>query len=166
MKKAFTLIEVLVSIVLLVIISLFVSSTIQQTRSNNHIFAKELKNKQRVEILSSMIYMDLFEASKINIKNFKRYSVLSLKSKNSIYSISNPYIIWLVLKDKNSLIRFESAKKITLPIPKEDMNRIFADLTIIKCDNFTITPSKDKKNYLVFIKIKNYRPILFEVKKL
>ncbi len=166
MKKAFTLIEILISVVLLGLISMFVSSTIYQTKSNNKFFEKKVKADSKVEMLTDILYRDIFQSLDINTTNSKKYTVLNLRSKNSIYGIEDPYITWLVLKQDNTLVRFESAKKITLPIREEQKNVIFADMAIQKCEHFNINLSKDKKDILSFIKIKNQNPIIFEVKKL
>ena len=165
-KKAFTFIEIIVSIVLLGLIGLFVTSTIFQTKKNNKFFEKKIKDAGKVEILSTILYRDLLESTNLHIKNYKRYSIIAFRSKNTIYAIDNPYIVWLVLKKKNTLTRLESSRPIHLPISEDEEKYIFMDTMQEKCLFFQVKLSKDKKSLLVYISIKKHKPILFEVKKI
>lgn len=166
MKRAFTLVEILVSVVLLGLISIFVSSLVQQTKSNNTIFEKKVHEDSKLEVLVDILYRDLYLSRELRIESYPQYSILHVKSKNSIYSIAEPYVTWLVLKNDNTLMRLESAKKITLPLDDEFKKDIFVDIGIKNCEHFSINVSNDKKNILTFIHIKNKKPILFEIEKL
>jgi len=166
MRRAFTLVEVLVSIVLLGLISLFIASTISQTQNNNRLFESKANNDKKLESLVHLLYDDIYYSKAISVSGLKKYSILYLKSKNSIYDIDEPYIVWLVLKDKNSLIRIESAKKIALPIKEEMQKFAFIDEGIKNCEHFTITISKDKKKILSYLHVKDKKAIIFEIEKL
>ncbi len=165
-KKGFTLIEILVSVVLLGLISLFIASTIFQTKKNSKIFKKKIEKTQKIENLTSILYRDLLQSSELNIANYKNYSIVSFRSKNSVYAIDDPYILWLVLKKDNTLARFESSKLMQLPIREEERRYIFMDTMKKSCQFFQVKLSKDKKSILVYIDIRNHSPILFEVKKI
>lgn len=165
-KRGFTLIEVLVSIVLLALISLFVSSTIYQTRKSNTLFKnKVLKSKKR-EIFLDTLYKDILLSSDLNISDNKKYSIVQLLSNNSVYGISHPYITWLVLKQNNSIARLESAKKIILPIGENMQKFVYIDIVQKNCKYFQLSLSKDKKSVLVFIKMKKQKPIIYEINTL
>lgn len=166
MKSAFTLVEILVSVVLLGLILIFVSSSIQQTKSNNAIFEKKVHEDSKLEVLIDTLYRDIYLSREINIESYPQYSILHVKSKNSIYGIAEPYVTWLVLKKDNTLIRLESAKRITLPLDEEFKKDIFVDIGMKNCEHFSINVSNDKKSILTFIHIKNQKPILFEIEKL
>ena len=165
-KEAFTLVEIVVSVVLLGIIAMFVSSTVLQTKSNNALFKKKLKIDGRFEAVSNRLYKDLYQASTISVKGSKRYSILHVKSQSSVYGISEPYIVWLVLKKDNALVRMESARKISLPMKEEGKKYIFVDVVLRDCTNFSINQSKDKNSTLVYIDTKNGDKSLFEVMRL
>ncbi len=165
-RKGFTLVEILVSVVLLGLISLFVASTIFQTKKNSKIFEKKIEETQKIENLTSILYRDLLQSSELNIASYKNYSIVSFRSKNSIYAIDNPYILWLVLKKDNTLTRFESSKLVHLPIKEEDKRYIFMDTMKKACQFFQVKLSKDKKSILVYMEIKEHSPILFEIKKI
>jgi len=166
MKKAFTLIEVLVSVVLLGLISVFIASTISQTKNNNMLFEHKVNGDKKLEFLVDILYNDIYFSKSLTVTGLKKYSVLYIKSKNSIYGIDEPYITWLVLKEKNKLIRIESARKITLPVKEELKKFLFIDEVIKDCEHFTINISKDKKKILTYLHVKDKKPIIFEIEKL
>ena len=113
-----------------------------------------------------MLYDDIYLSSDISVQSYKKYSIVSIRGKNSIYGIEEPFVVWLVLKDKNRLIRMESARKITFPISDTMQKYIFIDTIQSGCKYFSVNLSKDKKSVLVFVQIENKNPIIFEVKKL
>ncbi len=166
MKKGFTLVEVMVSIVLLGLISMFVSSTIVQIKSNNRVFEAQAKDNSKLEKILDTLYKDIYQSKSISVDTQKRYSTLHVESKNSLYGISEPHIVWLVLKKNSTLVRLESAKKITLPIKKEFEKYIFIDKAIENCHDFSINLSKKKDSVLVFVDIEGRTNTLFEIKLL
>jgi len=165
-KRAFTLIEILVSVMLIGLISIFVASSIHQTKKGSKSFERIVKKTSKTEEFVKILYEDILQSNSIDIKEYKRYSILSLRGKNSIYDISYPYTVWLVLKRDNTLIRLESAREIKLPIKEETQKYIFADSIQKECQTFLLKLSRDKKSVLVYIELKNYKKILFEVTKL
>jgi len=165
-KRGFTLIEILVSIVLLGLISLFVSSTIYQTKKNNKLFKNEVLKGTKKEIFLNTLYKDILLSTDLNISNNKNYTIIKLLSNNSVYGISHPYISWLVLKQNHTIIRLESAKKIVLPISENMQKFAYIDIVQKNCKFFQASLSKDKKSILVFIKIKKQKPIIYEINKL
>ena len=165
MKKAFTLVELIVSVILLGLIMLFVTSALYDVKNNITLFEKVMKNNNQVGNTSDLLYQDILYANDITIKGNKHYSILKLQSTHSVYNIAKPYILWLVLKEDNRLIRIESAKPITLPIKEEDKQYIFVDKAIEKCNSFTVNLSKDNQHTLVYLHVKDNYPIVFEVLK-
>jgi len=165
-KRAFTLVEIIVSVALLGLIAMFVSSTILQTKNNNTLFNEKLQEDGRFEIVSNRLYKDIYQSSTISVQTNKRYSILNIKSRSSVYGIPEPYIVWLVLKEDNTLVRMESARKISLPIKEESRKHIFIDVAIKECTNFSVNQSKDKNSTLVYLSRKNGDKSLFEIMKL
>ncbi len=142
------------------------TSTIYQTKTNNKIFTKQVKSTSKLETSLKTLHTDFLESSSISITNYKKYSIVNIKTKNSIYGISNPYVTWLVLKKNNTLTRFESARKIKLPIQEEGRKYIFMDLAEKNCDLFQVKLSKNMQDILIYINIAKQNPILFEIHKL
>jgi len=161
-KRAFTLIEILVAVVLLGLISMFISSTIMQTKKNNVLFKNKTQKDSRLEITTDILYKDIHQSKKLFVEPRKRYSTLHVKTKNSLYGIPEPYVVWLVLKQDDILVRLESAKNISLPIKKEFEKYLFIDVAIKNCTNFSINLSDDKRSVLSFFDIKNSNKVVFE----
>jgi len=166
MRKAFSLVEIIVSVVLLGLIVVFVSSTLIQTKNSTKIFENIVKKNNKIEKISTLLYKDIFQASTIEVKSYKNYSILELKTKHSIYNIQEPYVVWLVLKENNTLARYESAKKIELPIKEENKKALFVDIVSKECDSFSLNLSNNKQSVLIYIEIKNRIPVVFEVERL
>jgi len=149
MKKSFTLIEVIISIIIFSIIMIFMSNVIDSLNSSvktlNHNYNKNRFNSYTIKTL----YTDILNSDYITLKNKnKNYSILYLKTSNSLYNIAMPYVIWYVSKKDNTLMRLESSKKINLPI-KEDKN-ILLDRFLNNIKIFKIYKNKNK--YFIFIK--------------
>ncbi|MFK5882196.1 MAG: type II secretion system protein [Sulfurospirillum sp.] len=166
MKRAFTLIEILVSIVLLGLISIFVTSTIYQTKTGIEIFKNKVEETSKIEKFQDVLYRDLLQSNELNTQEYKRYSVVYFRSKNTVYGISNPYIVWFVSKKDDTLVRIESSRQIQLPILEENLKYMFLDSTLKNCKVFLVKLSKDKKDILVYIKIKNQKSTIFEIAKI
>ena len=158
MKKSFTLIEVIISIIIFSIIMIFMSNVIDSLNSSvktlNNNYNKNRFNSYTIKTL----YTDILNSDYITLNNKnKNYSILYLKTSNSLYNIAMPYVIWYVSKKDNTLMRLESSKKINLPI-KEDKN-ILLDRFLDNIKIFKIY--KNKKKY--FIIIKENKTLYFEI---
>ncbi len=166
-KRAFTLVEILVSIVLLSLIVVFVSSTIVQTKTNNVFFKEQVNKDEKSFIIFKILYKDLYELIDGYSFGNKKYSMLSLKTNNTLYGINQPYVVWIVQRDENTLLRLESAKPITLPLKEEKKKYIFIDRVFKGCKSFIVSFSKDKNSILVFLDLEGSKKnLLFEVKLL
>ncbi len=166
MRKAFTLIEVLVSVVLLGLISIFVSSTIYQTKVGSKFFESIVEKTDKTQRFEDILYRDIVESKELEIRSSKKYSVVYIRGKNTIYNISNPYVTWLVLKNSDTLVRMESARQIELPVRDDARRYIFLDIVQKNCRAFLLKKSKNQKSILIYIKIKNQKPAIFEVQKI
>jgi len=143
-KKAFTLIEIIISIFLFSIVMLFLYKTTSNLRLNN----KNLKqNYNKNTNLNKTIYLlknDIICASSIKIKNEKQK--LTLKTTSSIHKNTNPTVIWKLLKN-NSLVRVENN---------------FVDKTDIKLNKIKFYKSA-KGNFLIFLETQTNKKIIAEV---
>jgi len=158
-RLAFTLIEVLISIVLVGIIlpPLFKLITLMQD-SNSQIFSYVTKQKQEAKAMKT-IYLDLLGSDgNITISKDEFSRVCIEKSSNSLYGLSSAKIYWVVLKNKKRLLRVEG-NDYTLPLDHE--NKVENDVVLSNLEIFDIYRSKDA--ILVIIKQYNKKPISFEV---
>jgi len=169
-KKAFTLIEMMISITILSIIMLYLYKTNAALHLSNANLKNEAHKVQRVQKMKQTIYLDFLSAvydgnsSIIITKREKNEDFVSFMSKHSLHQRINPYITYIV-KNKN-LYRLESLKKIKdfeISSDQEFVPDSFGDVEI-----FRVYKSKnDKKNdYLVHIKFKNKEEILLNINSL
>ena len=103
--------------------------------------------------MQNLIKKDLFLTTKFksNQKN-KNLSTITIQTKNSLYNIAKPYVIWKVLKNSSTLIRAESAYK----------NGFYhVDIAMKDCKIFQII--KGKKGYLIYIKNTLGKEFIYEV---
>ncbi len=160
MKKTFTLIELIISVLLLSLLFFAMSKVILEFKNSIRLVKNEYKLSNQNNLMLKVLYYDLLNASKINIikstnPNFIR---LYLQTSNSLYHIPKPFVVWYVSRKDNSLIRIEDVNPIFLP------NEFFTyiDKFASKINFFKIYKNKNK--FLIYIK-QNKKPIFFEMIK-
>ena len=111
-KKAFSLIELLITITLLSIIYMFIYKSLSQ----NEKFLKDVqvKTKEDKVLLQLMKTLgdDIFFSKNITLKQIdKKFTEVSLNTTNSKYNIALANVKWIVEEDR--LLRYESNTKIS-----------------------------------------------------
>ena len=129
-RRAFTLMELLISVVLIALISMYLYGALGQTRSSNKALQTHTRAEEHRLKIYELLYRDLVEAYSLGIVRTKdkHYHLLELRTGNSLYDIAAPYVIYYVHADTLQLIRMESAEPITLPVRDMERERIHADL--------------------------------------
>jgi len=140
MRHAFTLMELMVSIVLIVLISLFLFGAIASSKLSNDTLIKHTAKEQLRSDLFELFYRDILEARSIQTIETKErtFTVLQLQTANSLYEIAVPYVTYFVHSRTNILTRLESARKINLPIAYEDENFVMADTLLSDVKAFNV----------------------------
>jgi len=164
-RKAFTLIELLISIVILSILMLFLYQSYASLNRSNNTLLQQRQKITKEELLRKTIYLDLSLAFAPTIKilhQSKRRDIVFLQSPHSVHDRINPYIAYIV-KDK-TLYRLESLKPFKKYPLTSDSDFVVDILGKVKI--FRIYKSKDKKSevYLLHIKFKKESEILLKVK--
>ena len=162
-RDAFSLVELIISVVLLGIIVTFLYSTVSSLEKTNKIFASNEKQLSQREKVIDVLYDDIFLANSLKIEGLKN-SMLSMQTSNSLFDIAHPYVTWFVSHQKDTLLRFDSTIKF------QDINSENADYFHISkigenCEVFKIYQSKKKENILIHIKFKDQDPIVYEFSK-
>lgn len=120
MKKGFTLIEVLISVVILSIMMLFLYKSYASLNYSNKFYKAEVQLIKEEQLLKKVIFLDFSLAliSSTTIMNQDKNSdIVMLQSTNSLHRMYNPYITYIINKSK--LYRLESLKKLTFPFDAE-----------------------------------------------
>jgi len=150
-SKAFTLIEMLVSVMLLgfVMMALYNSSDMLRT-SNAHLY-KYLQKSSKTTQTSEVLYLDIL-GSDGNITITKEdsfYRLIINSTTSSLYGRQNAKVAWLVYKENNALLRIEGGD-FELPLAIED--RVDIDEVAQKMELFSIYRSKQNDKILVILK--------------
>ncbi len=177
--------ELMVSIVLIVLITLFLFGAIASSKLSNDTLLKHSNIEiQRMELFE-LLYRDIMEAIAIkpsDSKN-KHFNIIEMQTQNSLYGIVAPHVTYYVNSKTNVLTRLESAREIILPIKYEDENfvRISELLKEVTAFNFygrskgnnesnntlmenNTTVQATLEGYLIYIETPQFKkPFLFEL---
>lgn len=108
-KSAFTLVEVLISVLLLGIIFTYLYSTINSVKQQNNHYLEKTKTLKKEKQLFTLFSLDFAQAlGSISISQTLKYDIVNFKTKNSLYEIIEPHVTYFVSKKENTLIRIES----------------------------------------------------------
>lgn len=164
-KKAFTLIEVLISVSILVLIFVFLYSQFNlaqiSTKKTTLIEKSATKRAKVIELL----YTDLMSSKNIVSTSGKNYDkfIEAFETSNSLYMISNPFIKYAVISTKtgNSLIRIEGKRKdINIQNANSDF---YADLILNDIEYFKVNVSSSYIEF--FVQAKEMKDIYFKFRR-
>jgi len=158
-RKAFTLMEVLVSIALLGIILPALYQSVNMLRdSNQHLF-EYLEKAKKVSKATQTLYLDILSSDgNITIKKDEFTRLCMEQTRNSLYALPVAKVCWVVLKKDNTLVRIEG-NAYSLPLGTEErveINPIMKDVEV-----FDVYHQKDK--ILVLLQQQAKEPISFMV---
>lgn len=159
-KRAFTLIELLVSIFLLGLIVNFLYTAIANLQKTNTMFSKKSKTMMNDQKLLDLLYDDIFLADILKIEGFKN-STIELVTSNSLFEIQHPHVAWVLSKEKDTLLRFESTKAFS-SMTSDNTNLFHISKVGEDCERFNVYQSKDKNNILLHVKFKDKEPLIYE----
>lgn len=165
-RNAFTLVELLVSIALFGLIAIFLFGTIDQLRKQQTFFQKKETILSKKNMILSLLRTDLDRAQSVTVsvttsRDFDTVSVTG--SNHTLYGIDRPYVVWLVLKVDNALIRLESPAPIRLPILSEERYLVHSDLVEKQCELFRLYDSPEHR--LIYLKFEHQSPLIVETFK-
>ena len=158
--KAFTIVEVLISITLLslVLMALYKSADLMRA-SNLHLF-NHLKKSTNTLKGSTTLYKDLIHAEhNMSIDTEEKFHRLSIENTtHSLYGLAQAKVVWLVHKTDNTLLRVEGG---SFNIPLKNEERVEIDVIAKNIELFKIYKSKKKDKILAMIQIKGQDPQVF-----
>jgi prepilin-type N-terminal cleavage/methylation domain-containing protein len=165
-RSAFTLIELLISIALFGLITVFMFGAIDELRNQHTFFQEKEEIISKKNQILSLLRRDLNLASSVRViasssRDFDTVTILG--SNLSLYGSDRPYVVWLILKADNTLLRLESLAPITLPIKPEALYRIHSDRIEKNCEQFRLYDSPHHR--LIYVKFTDQSPLMLEVMK-
>lgn len=166
MRKAFTLIEILIAITILSIMMLFLYKSYSSLNISNRFYKNELSQIKNGYLKKKILFLDLSLAHKEKTKVLNqdiKEDVLFLQSSHSIHKRHNPYVAYIVEDFK--LYRLESIhefKAYPLSVGEEYIADCLGEV-----DSFRVYQSKDgNASYLVQADFREDEDILLKIKAL
>lgn len=158
--RAFTLLEMTLSIVILfIVLALFSEFTQGINRKSTYFASKKELSKQRV-VLYETIFYDFYLADSVSVVSNPTFDVVFLSTKNSMQNIAKPAVVWYVLKDGGKLVRAESPQKIKAPFLPQDLPQVHIDLFAEKITLFKAIKHKNLERYAISIEGENIKLFL------
>jgi len=165
-KNGFTLIELMISIVILSIIMLFLYKSYSSLNKSNKVFSESISSVGKVQKIKNIMFLDfsMSKSGSIDIQNQDaKNDVVFLQTLNSIHDRVNPYVAY-IFKDKH-LFRLESLKKYTgYPLSTDDIFDV-DDLGEVSLFRVYKSSNKQRKLYLINAEFKK-EEILIKVEAL
>jgi len=158
-RPAFTLIEVLISIVLLGIILPALYSSVDLLRNSNEHLLEYLERAKKITQATDVLYLDIASSDgNLTIKKDEFTRLCMEETQNSLYELYSPRVCWIVLKKGNTLARVEG---VGYKLPLISEQRVEVDPIMKGVELFDVYQKKDK--VLVVLQQKGKDPISFMV---
>jgi len=155
--RGFTLIEVLISIILLSLILTGLYRTLDIQRNSNRLLHQHLLQTSKRIKPAQTLYRDLLECDGTISLVEGEYDRLCIeRSRHTLYSIANPKICWLVLKEDKSLVRVEGGD---FKLPLRAGDSVAIDRVMGPMHLFDIT--QEGSTLLVALQEHGQKPYLF-----
>jgi len=156
MKRSFTLLEMLIAISLFMFVYFVMTNILSDLELSKNFIKKKYEYTSKEEKTLKTLYGDILNATYIKIvKRNKNFTTIYLRTTNSLYNLSYPFVVWYVT-NKNNLIRVESINQQLLPLKNTGYLYDFGHVKI-----FRIFQNKDK----FFIFYEKKKPLYFELYK-
>lgn len=158
-RKAFTLIEVLISIGLLGIIIPALFGVLTKLQESNEQLASHLQKAKEATSATKILYLDILGSDgNITIKK-EEFSRLCLQeTRNSLHTLPSAKVCWVVLKKRRTLARIEGNG---YELPLKGSQRAEVDLVMSDMELFDVYHERDK--VLVVLKQKSKEPVSFMI---
>ena len=150
-KKAFTLLEVLISIMLLSLVLMALYRSADILRASNKNLFKHLEHSSDSIKGANCLYMDLLQSdNNITINTKKKFHKISIEStQHSLYGLYFAKVVWLIYKKDNTLLRIEG-NNFKLPLKSE--NNVAIDTITNNIELFKAYSNKKNGKIIVIIK--------------
>lgn len=150
MKRAFTLIEVLLSVSLISFVMIYMYKNITLMKQSNSFFETFYEDKSIDLLIHKTLFLDISQSTEATIGEDKdQNSILTLRTKHSHFGIERPFVLYM-LKNEN-LIRTESIKTLTSPLSSEELEFVKFEVAKKGVKVFKAFQSEQKDDFLLRI---------------
>ncbi|MDR2635291.1 MAG: prepilin-type N-terminal cleavage/methylation domain-containing protein [Campylobacteraceae bacterium] len=149
MKRAFTLLEVIISIAIFALIAVYMYQSINVVTIGNSFYERKYTDDERTDKVRRLFYNDLFLQTDVYanaaINQNGDFDIFYLHTKNSIHAMTSPYVAYFV--NDGALFRVESKAREIMPPNYQVAERIKVDKLF---DNVTLFRIYENQNsYLI-----------------
>jgi len=165
-KNAFTLIELMISIMILSIVMLFLYKSYADLNKTNKVYEKEVGKLEHISRIKQTLYLDLLLATQETLTvshQDAKFDFVSFETEHSLHRLIKPYVAYIV-KEK-VLYRLESNQAIKSTEISREQPFIVDKIGKVEKFKFYL-PKKKEGNVLIGAKFKNLAPIILKVKVL
>lgn len=151
-KKAFTLLEVLISITLLSLVLMALYKSAEILRASNKNLFNHLEKTSDAMKGSKVLYMDILQSDgNITINIDRKFHRLMIgNTQHSLYGLAHTTVTWLVYKENNQLLRIEGGKY-NIPLKLEE--NVAIDKIANNMELFKIYKNKKREKLLIISKM-------------
>jgi prepilin-type N-terminal cleavage/methylation domain-containing protein len=158
MKRAFTLIEILISVIILSIMVFVLSDVVKNMNVSKNILQKNLNEERYKKLALKVLYYDILNSQYLTVSQKNNYSVVRMRTFNSLHNLPDPYVVWYVSKKNNTLMRMEMPQNTAF---FTNTNNYYLDKFAQNVKIFKIY----RYFYKYFVYIDDGKPIYFEMYK-
>lgn len=156
-RKAFTLLEVLISIALLGIVIVALFSAVDMLQNSNQHLLQYLEKSKQTTNSTKVLYIDILSSDgNITIQKDEFSRLCMEDTQNSLYALPSAKVCWVVLKEDRTLARIEGNG---YHLPARVDEKVQVDPIMTEIEIFDVYHEKDK--VLVLIQQKEKEPISF-----
>ncbi|MCW8821907.1 MAG: prepilin-type N-terminal cleavage/methylation domain-containing protein [Sulfurovum sp.] len=156
-RKAFTLLEVLISIALMGIVIVALFSAVDMLQNSNQQLFKYLEKSKQTTNATKVLYLDIMGSDgNITVQKDEFTRLCMEETQNSLYNLPMAKVCWIVLKKDKTLVRIEG-NAYHLPLGSEEkveIDPVMSDIAL-----FDVYHEKDK--VLVLLQQEGKEPISF-----
>lgn len=143
----------MLSIFLIGLIVSYLYGTLGELKHSNDLLFERDKQLNEDEVFLNLLRRDLLEAESSAITNgTSENSLLSIKTKNSLYNSYFAHVKWFVNSEKNLLIRAEAPIDFSIPITMDKFHKVRIESFRENVENLKIYLSKDGYSVLFSFK--------------
>ncbi|WP_269089363.1 PulJ/GspJ family protein [Hydrogenimonas urashimensis] len=161
--RAFTLIEMLISILLTAIVFTYLYATLESVRGDHARYTKSVGSVTTSQKIYTLLMQDITQMrSAVEIIHEAGYDRIAFKTDHSVYGMARPWVHYYISRNEEALIRIEATAPIdffrTNYVGDSNGTYFFADRLAAGCSSLRFTLSGPRINLL--LRCKDITPIV------
>lgn len=166
-KRAFTLMELMVSVALIGVIVVYLYSIVGSLKVSTDSLARHEEKSRFASKLEELIFRDILEIRSDDIilkEGFsKDASTLSFQTNNTLYDFSHPYVSYFLSRE-GTLLRAESLYELNIS-DQASKNSAKVLEVASNVERFRVYSDENIRKFLFYIEEEGVEPIYFEVQR-